>query len=171
VRRPDRLVLAIGAILLLLAVGWSLNVLDVRARAPFASAASAFDPAPAYPGYGWSRDGHIVDQNELTTIAGPSHCGWQSATMMFIGWPPGTNAPTFSGARMFVRDPNGVYMEGRYRDLLQLHAALPSDARPTGHTIGPIGLYVSPTDDGGIYVVAPSGTERWPRADPANLCA
>jgi hypothetical protein len=161
-----------GIALAIVALSWPLNILDVRARAPFASVASAFDAAPGYPGYGWSRDGHgPVDGAELTTIAGPAHCRWESATMMFIGWPPGTSATQFASARMFIRDPRGVYADGRYRDGLDLHASVPPDARPTGHRIGPIALFVSSSDDAGIYLVAPSGAERWPRVDPAGLCA
>jgi len=155
-----------------IAASWPLNILDVRARAPFASVASAFDAAPGYPGYAWSRDGRgIVDRGELTTIAGPDHCGWQSATMLFLGWPPGTRAETSASSRMYIRDPHGAY-DPKYRDLLVRNAALPADARSTGYRLGPIELYLSPTDqDEGIYVVAPSGAERWPRVDPMGLCA
>ena len=84
-----RALLSVVIVLALVAVSWPLNVLDIRARAPFASVASAFDAPPGYPGYGWSRDGNVVDQSDLTTIAGPSHCHWETATMMFIAWPPG----------------------------------------------------------------------------------
>src|SRR5438876_477575 len=85
-----------------LVASWPLNVLDVRARAPFASVASAFGPAPGYPGYQWSRDGRDAT-DEVTTISGPAHCGWQSATMPFIGWPLGTRATTSSQTRMYIR--------------------------------------------------------------------
>jgi len=171
-KRPRPFVFVIAAVLLLIAVSWTANVLDVRARAPFASVASAFDAPPGYPGYGWSRDGHgVIDGTELTTIAGPSHCGWETATMLFIGWPPGTRAETSASSRMYIRDPQGAY-DAKYRDLLVRNALLPADARPLGYRLGPIELYLSPTDqDQGIYVVAPSGAERWPRVDPMGLCA
>src|SRR5256885_10575628 len=103
-----RLVVA-AVVLGLILISWPLNILDVRAGAPFASVASAFDAPPGYPGYVWSRGGHFVDRGELTTIAGPDHCHWQSATMLFIGWPPGTTAQTSASSRMYVRDPQGVY--------------------------------------------------------------
>ncbi|HEV2251265.1 MAG TPA: hypothetical protein VGT60_12245 [Candidatus Limnocylindria bacterium] len=108
---------------------------------------------------------------ELDTIAGPSHCHWETATMLFIGWPPGTVSTSSAGARTYIRDPQGVYAPA-YRDRLDLHATLPADATPTGYRLGPIELYLSPTDqDEAIYVVAPSGAERWPRVDPLRLCA
>jgi len=170
-RRRATVILAI--VLALVVVSWPLNLLDVRARAPFASVASAFDAPPGHPGYGWSRDGHgAVDNAELATFAGPSHCGWQSATMLFIGWPLGTNATTFAQSRYYLRDPQGV-IGIRYRDRLVRNVALPQDAVPTGYRLGPIQLYLSPNDqDEAIYVVAPSGAERWPRVDTnQGLCA
>ncbi len=155
----------------LLAASWTLNVFDVRARSPFASVASAFGPAPAYPGYRWSRDGREVGEFELTSISGPSHCGWQSATMLFIAWPPGTIATTGAQSRFYIRDPQGAF-GSEYRDRLVLRATPPADARPTGYRLGSIELYLSPGDqDEAIYVVAPSGAERWPRVDPVRLCA
>jgi len=169
--RARRVIVTVAVVLALAAVSWPLNVLDVRARAPFASVASAFDAPPGYPGYGWSRDGRAVGEFELTTIAGPSHCGWQSATMVFIAWPPGTVATTSAGSRMYVRDPQGVY-SAKYRDLLVRNATLPADAAPTRYRLGPIQIYLSPSDqDEAIYVVAPSSAERWPRVDPMRLCA
>jgi hypothetical protein len=49
---------------------------------------------------------------------------------------------------------------------------LPPDAKPTGHRLGAIQLYVSPSDaDRWIYVVGPSDAERWPRVDPIFACA
>jgi hypothetical protein len=49
---------------------------------------------------------------------------------------------------------------------------LPADARATGYVYRSIGIFLSPTDqDVAIYVVGPSGVERWPRADPMMLCS
>lgn len=170
-RRAKVLIFAIVAVALV-GLSWPLNVLDVRARSPFASVASAFGPAPAYPGYRWSRDGKDVGEFELTSIAGPSHCGWQTATMLFIGWPPGTTSTSITQARFYIRDPQGAF-GSEYRDRLVLRVMLPADARPTGYRLGSIELYLAPSDqDEAIYVVAPSGAERWPRVDPAaRLCA
>jgi hypothetical protein len=168
-----RVAIAVAIAVALVAVSWPLNLLDVRARAPFASVASAFDSPPGHPGYGWSRDGHgAVDNAELATFGGPAHCGWQSATMMFIGWPIGTNAATFAQARYYLRDPQGV-IGVEYRDRLVRNATLPTDAASTGYRLGPIQIYLSPSEqDEAIYVVAPSAAERWPRVDAnRGLCA
>lgn len=166
-----RLLMVAAFVVLLIASIWPLNVFDVRARSPFASVASAFSPAPGYPGYRWSRDGRETSELELNTIAGPSHCPWEAATMLLIGWRAGTVAPTAATARMYVRDPQGVYGPP-YRDRLDLHATLRRDATPTGYRLGAIELYFSVTDqDDAIYLVAPSGAERWPRVEPMRLCA
>lgn len=162
---------ALFAAAVLVGLAWRLDVLDVRASSPLASVATAFDPAPAYPGYTWIRGGRPVSTQELVTAAGPDHCGWQSATFLTIGWPPGTKAATFAHARMYIRDPLGV-VRSSYRDALVLRATLPKDARATGYRHGVLEIYVSPSDqDEAIYVVSPSGAERWPRSDPPSLCS
>ncbi len=155
---------AVGALAL---IGWRLNLLDIRGGA----VATAFDPPPAYPGYTWTRNGQSVRAGELTTIAGPEHCDWQSATMLFIGWPPGTASATAAEARMYIRDPEGVFGT-RFRGGLVRNPVLPADARATGYRYGGIEIYLSPSDqDGAIYIVSPSDRERWPRSDPMTLCA
>jgi len=153
------------------ALGWRGNAFDVRARPPFGSVATAFDDPIGYPGYVWTRDGRSVGPSELNTIAGPDHCHWQSATMLHIGWPPGTISTIATQARQYIRDPRGVIRDS-YRDRLGRNVGLPEDARPTGYRLGAIELYLSPSDqESWIYVVSPSDQERWPRADPMVACA
>lgn len=126
---------------------------------------------PAYPGYTWTRDGRAVKPEELGTIAGPVHCGWESATFLSIGWPVGTLSTSSAQARQYIRDPRGV-LRGSLHDRLDLSARPPSDARPTGYVYGGIAVYLSPTDqDEAVYLVGPSGAERWPRSDPMTLCS
>ena len=133
--------------------------------------ASLFEATPDYPGYAWTRDGHTVSPEELGTIAGPRHCGWQSATFLNIGWPPGTQSSTAAQARQYIRDPNGV-TPTKLRDSFELHATLPSDARATGYIFEGISIYLSPSDqDSAAYVVGTRSVERWPRSDPMTLCA
>jgi len=137
---------------------------------PF-SVAVAFDNPPAYPGYQWTHAGRPVPAGELETSGGPNHCDWQSATILHIGWPAGTVSTNAGQARVYIRDPAGV-MGGTYKDLLVKNAQLPATARPTGYKLGSIELYLNPGDqDEAVYLVAPSGTERWPRANPFYGCA
>jgi hypothetical protein len=162
--------LAAAVAVALVLMAWRLDLLGIRSGTPVSSVAAAFDLPPGYPGYTWTRDGSTVTQFELVTAAGPGHCGWESATYLTIGWPPGTVSSYASGAHLYIRDPHGV-VSASYRDGLILHASLPPDARPTGHRHGSIEIYVSPSDqDRAIYVVGADGAERWPRSDPMTLC-
>lgn len=164
---------AVLILLVVAVVGWRANVLNIRG-AVSGSVAAAFDDPPASPGYTWSKDGRAVSRSELATFGGPDHCGWQSATFLMIGWPPGTLADTASKARQYVRDPRGsvvVYQGRAFRELLGRNVALPSDAKPTGYKLGAIELYLSPSDeDRWIYVASPRDAERWPRSDPMTAC-
>ena len=71
-RRGPLVVLFVAAAVAIAGAIWAWNVLDVRARSPLATVASAFDAPPAYPGYRWTRDGHEAGEFELTSIAGPA---------------------------------------------------------------------------------------------------
>jgi hypothetical protein len=136
---------------------------------PF-SVAVAFDNPPAYPGYQWTRNGRAVPTAELGASAGPDHCDWQSATILTIGWPVGTPAQNAGHWRSYIRDPKGV-IGGTYKERLVKDAQLPAAAKPSGYKLGSIELYLSPGDqDEAIYLVTPSGSERWPRADPMFGC-
>jgi hypothetical protein len=54
---------------------------------------------------------------------------------------------------------------------LDLHARLPTDAKPTGLSYRGLQIYVSHEDvDRAVYVVGGGITERWPRSDPMTLC-
>lgn len=163
----------VGGILVvaLALVGWRFNALGIRTASPWASVAVAFDSPPASPGYQWTREGRTVPREEVVAFAGPDHCSWQSATLLFIGWPPGTFASTASLRRLYVRDPQGA-IDSSLRERLAMDITLPRDARPTGYSLGSIEIYLSPSDqDEAIYVSGPRGAERWPRRDPMNLCA
>ena len=167
--RPD-LIAAAVTVVLVAALAWRFDLIGVRSSTPLASVASAFDSPPPYPGYHWTRDGRPATEFEITTIAGPDHCGWGAATMLFIGWPPGTVARTGEQTRQFIRDPQGA-IAGDFRQQLRRGVRLPTDARTTGYRYGPLEVFVSPSDDGGIYVVSPVDAERWPISYPRTACA
>lgn len=175
VNRAVRRLLLLGVGLIVVAalvfVGWRFNALGIRTASPLASVAIAFDSPPPYPGYEWTREGRTVPREEIAAIAGPDHCRWQSATFLFIGWPPGTFAGTAALARQYVRDPHGA-INSSLSQRLAINIDPPRDARPTGYRLGSIEIYLSPSDqDEAIYVVGPRGAERWPRSEPMTLCA
>ena len=103
--------------------------------------------------------------------AGPSHCGWELATMLTIGWPPGTAATNASHARQYIRDPRGqiagTYLLGTWAH----NPTRPPDALDTGYRYRAIKLYFAASDqDHYAYLVAPADSERWPRSDPPLAC-
>lgn len=171
-RRRVTMLLAVVVAALAGSVIWSADLLGIRTTSPVArSVGSVFDDPPPYPGYAWTKGGRAVADRELTTIAGPGHCDWQTATMLFIGWPPGTAAMDGSQQRQYVRDPRGDISGRDFQRLLVTRASLPADARATGYRYGAIELYLSPSDqDEAIYVVSATDVERWPRSDPMTLC-
>ena len=132
-----------------------------------------FDRPPDFPGYQWTYNGGAVDTtHDMNTIAGPAHCGWESATMMHLPWPLGINPTSGAGLRQYVRDPKGVIPPRNLHGRLGLHATLPRDAFPTGYEYGPLKVYLSSSEqDEAVYVVGPGAVERWLRSDPMTLCA
>lgn len=137
------------------------------------SVAAAFTSPPAWPGVGWTRNGRVVPREEIAAAAGPEHCGWQSATFLTLGWPPGTRAQHANGARQYLRDPRGV-LSGGPRLALEPRASLPPDARPSGYRTGDVELWLAADADRYVYFVDARNhmaAERWPRSDPMTLCA
>lgn len=131
----------------------------------------AFDSPPTWPGYQWSLDGKNVGWQVISTAAGPAHCGWQEATFLTLGWPPGTYSETSQHARQYIRDPKHVVKTPHLLSTLELHAHLPDGDRATGLTYRHLSIYIGPDADRSIYVVGQHVTERWPRSDPMTTCA
>ena len=138
-----------------------------------ATPAQLFDHPPYWPGYQWTVNGTGVGWQVAASAAGPEHCDMQAMTFLTIGWPIGTFSPSSAHSREFVRDPShSPLFAGRLLSTLDLHARLPSDARPTGLSYDGVQVYVSAADAGrDIYVAGGGAVERWPRSDPPILCA
>ena len=92
----------------------------------------------------------------LTDIAGPEHCGWQSARMMHV-------EEDGVLAKQYLRDPEGVFDQVPLRETYAEDAELPDDASDSGYR-SPEGheLWFTQSDTA-AYVVTPDGVERWPR--------
>ena len=135
------------------------------------SGAQFAQPQP-WPGIPWTKDGQQVPASVVEASAGPEFCGLKSATFLTMGWPPGTHAHFATQARQYVRDPKGVVRRSNLRSSLELHAKLPSDAKPTGYKDGAAELYLAPSDeDVAAYIVQGTQAERWPRSDPMTVCS
>lgn len=134
------------------------------------SVADYFSPPQPFPGPTWTKGGSPVDGLELNSIAGPDHCGWQSAVLMHLGWPLGTVSRTSAEIRQFIRDPDGVIDAG-LRDKLAIAIDLPSDAEDTGYRFGELELWLRPSEPDAAYLRVGDDIERWPRADPVIACS
>jgi hypothetical protein len=137
---------------------------------PGSRVADYFSPPEEFPGPTWSRSGHPVDGREVNSIAGPSHCDWQQAVMMHVGWPLGTVSKDMAHARQYIRDPQGV-IDQKYRALLGQASVLPPDAVDTGYRLASLELWTAPSDPDSAYLKVADDIERWPPADPPIACA
>jgi hypothetical protein len=119
---------------------------------------SYFDHPPAWPGPPWSRNGEAVSNEVVESAAGPAHCGWESATLMTIGWPPGTNATSSDHARQYVRDTLAALHDDPFlHGSFERNPELPLDVADSGFRYGTLKLYLAPSDeDRYVYLVAPA---------------
>lgn len=100
----------------------------------------------------------------LIDIAGPGHCGWESARMMHVeeGGVP---------VKQYLRDPNGVFDQARLLDTYAEGVELPDDASDSAYR-SPEGWELWFTEsDTAAFVVTPEGVERWPRPSELIGCA
>jgi hypothetical protein len=101
----------------------------------------------------------------LIDIAGPGHCGWESARMLHLSDDDGHLA------KQYLRDPLGVFTD--IPSLLDTYAEgieLPADATFSGYRTADGLEHWFTSEDRAAYVVTPDGVERWPRAEPAIGC-
>jgi hypothetical protein len=130
-----------------------------------------FDRPPSGSGYSWSFKGIVLDPQVISSTGGPPHCGWQAATFLQIGRPPGTYSANLEQARLYVRDPRHVVPTTMLLASLDLHAQLPIDAKPTGLEYNGVEIEISQQSaDVAVYVTGGNITERWPRVKPSTGC-
>lgn len=122
----------------------------------------------------WSRAGATVADDQVESIAGPAHCGWQEAHLLLLAWPPGSVPEHRADRRAYVRDPEGVLPGDQVRGRFQPDAELPADARATGYANDGWELWFAPGDeDATAYLVSDDGdtVEAWPRETMRYGCA
>lgn len=120
-----------------------------------------------YPGPVWRNgEGQAVSAEVLNVIRGPEHCGWESAAILHIGWPLGTESQNHLQSRQYVRDPQAVLQREHASAPPDLDVSLPQDAKPSGYATRGLELWVSPSEiDEAVYLVTRGRAERWPRAE------
>jgi hypothetical protein len=112
-------------------------------------------PASATPGYEtWTdRAGHRLPVAEISSAAGPEHCGRQRAHFLTLG--------RDEDARTYARDPHGVLDPGLLTAPYRAGVRLPSTAWDTGRRYGEQELWLT-ADPTTAYVRTPHGVEAWP---------
>ena len=116
------------------------------------------------------REGREVPEDVISTHNGPTHCDWESAVFLQVGWPLGERRSP-GRYRMYVRDPDGLFRE-ELRVPFDPEVELPRTARYTGYHRDNAELWISPADaDEAVYVVRDGRAERWPRPWKPFGCA
>ncbi|WP_371554611.1 hypothetical protein OG416_03705 [Streptomyces longwoodensis] len=112
-------------------------------------------PASATPGYEiWTdRAGRRLPVTEISSAAGPEHCGWQRAHFLTLG--------RYEDARTYVRDSDGVLGPDMLTAPYRAGVHLPPTARDTGRRYGEQELWLT-ADPTTAYVRTPHGVEAWP---------
>lgn len=136
---------------------YSADELRTCAEAEFGSAAEFNDERRV-----WTHESTGLI---LTDIAGPGHCGWESARILHL---------EIDGvlAGQYLRDPAGIFAG---LDLLEIYddenVKLPDEATFSGYrTDEGLELWFTESDRA-AYVVTPDGVERWPRARKPIGCS
>lgn len=138
------------------------------AAALILSAACASSTSGRLAGEQWvDGTGDPLPTEAVNVVQGPAHCDWQSALVLTLAWPLGTTG----GHRLqFARDPDGV-LPAEPIGPLELNTTLPRGAVTTDWRIENNYLYLSPQDPpDAVYLLLPSGVERWPRLASEIAC-
>ncbi len=111
----------------------------------------------ADPELRWSKDGRTSVVRTVSSVPGPSHCEWESATFIHVD------------SRPYVRAPENVVGDG-FREGLRLATKPPDDARDSGFRAGELELWIAQSDDG-VFLRLGDDVERWPPLIPPTGCA
>lgn len=115
------------------------------------------------------RDGSRIDTDVVSVVRGPSHCGWESAFLLHLGWPLGSSAGDDTQMRQYVRDPSDVLGFG---DQLEVQTELPAGAVDTRFRVDDVELWIGPHGgDDAVYLVFRDHVEKWPRSTEIFACA
>ena len=116
--------------------------------------------------------GNEVSSMLIWSVQGPrEHCGWGSATFLFLGREGKLEGVDPNFYDQYVRDPNGLFVG--LSDNYLSDVELPVTAQDTGFTNGDARLWIDPNIYAWLYVEVDGRLERWPRVlgDSPLLCA
>ena len=111
-----------------------------------------------------TNEGCMVRIDVIAERSGADHCGFEEADVLITGRSIGSPYRGSDSATHYIRDPNGIFGDGRLQRGFVAGARLPDGARHTGY-VSEVGdeLWVVPGTDHAIFIVSADGTvERWP---------
>lgn len=127
-------------------------------------------PELAEPWCDASGEGVVLVEDQIGSHIGPGHCGWESVSFLYLGWPPGEVIDGYT-VRQFVRDPRGEFPRGLATEY-DGDARLPARAYSTGISNGHVEIWLDPASgEDAVYMVGAGRVERWPRAKSIIGCA
>jgi len=132
------------------------------------SPAVMIDPA----GQGFLDDGGSqVDRRFAYVAPAEEACGWGSAAILEIGWPPeDAVAGTATETRFYVRDPDGVLPPTILEAPYDGGSSLDRTTGYTGLHTSTFQLWTGGDDDIYVYAVAGPTVEAWPRTLSRPRC-
>jgi hypothetical protein len=107
----------------------------------------------------------------LMTRRGKDACGGERVADILMGWPLGQSHNGNRPFRIYVRDPEQVFVDRATSEAFDGDAKLPTDAVDTGYRQEGTALWMRPKDDSFLYLVMPKRVEAWPLAPQVPGCA
>ena len=112
----------------------------------------------------WTRYGDPVSGDEISSSAGPGHCGWEDAHFLAVSW-AGGRQPETRTMRQYIRDPDGVLGQPDLQTRYRPSVPLPDGAVDTGYENDGYRLwFADKSGDGFAYLTRDGGrtAEAWP---------
>jgi hypothetical protein len=116
--------------------------------------------------------GTELDASLVRSVQAPAeHCGWESATFLFLGRSGPVPGVTEAMRDQYVRDPDSLFTD-LLADTYSSGVELPNDAEFTGLSNGMYRVWIAPSIADAVFVESGDAFERWPRVagDDPILC-
>ena len=117
--------------------------------------------------------GDSVGSERLLAMAGPrEHCGWSSATFLFVGRADSVPGIPDEFYDQFVRDPEDLFSD-LLADTYRSDVELPDDAVATEYiSADGAKIWIAPSTTSSIFIEIDDRIEKWPRVktDAPLLC-
>lgn len=135
-----------------------------------AACAPAFEIDPAGQGF-FDEAGTAIPQRYAFVAPADAECGWSSAAILELGWPPEKAAAgTATEFRFYVRDPRSVVPTVLLEAPYDGGSTLDRGVGYTGIHTSTFQIWTGDDDDIYVYAVSGSSVEAWPRTLTRPSC-